>query len=153
MIDWIKFTNALGTTEISQEFSQLSLSIGETAQIIDEPTEYNDAIGHTKHYKYINSGLEIGFRQNLLNHVHFYFDGYDGYLAFKGQLLAGISSGWSEKAVVQVLGEPTARGGGKNDMLLGYINRWVKYEKETYALHIQFDQSNQLCRASLMLIG
>lgn len=152
MIDWLEFTNALGTTEMSKEFSQLNLSIGEKAQVSDDPAEYNDPLGHTKHYKYLHSGLEIGFRQSLLNHIHFYFDGYEGYSAFKGQLLSGVSSGWSEEAVVQVLGEPTADGGGKLDMLLGYINRWVKYEKEAYALHLQFDQSNQLCRASVMLI-
>ncbi|MFE8049750.1 hypothetical protein [Brenneria goodwinii] len=152
MLDWTEFTSALGMTEMSKEFSQLSLSIGEKPQISDDPAEYNDPLGHTKHYKYIRSGLEIGFRQNLLNHVHFYFDGYEGYSIFKGQLLSGVSFGWSEEAVVQVLGEPTVGGGGKVDMLLGYINRWVKYEKEAYALHMQFNQNNQLCRASLITI-
>lgn len=152
MLDWIEFTNALGTTETSKEFSQLILSIGEKAQISEDPAEYNDPVGNTKYYKYIHSGLEIGFRQNLLNHVHFYFDGYEGYSVFKGQLLSGVSACWGEATVVQVLGEPTASGGGKADMLLGYINRWIKYEKEVYALHMQFDQSDQLCRASLMLI-
>lgn len=29
MINWIEFTDALGTAEMSKEFSQLSLSIGE----------------------------------------------------------------------------------------------------------------------------
>jgi hypothetical protein len=152
MIDWREFTNAIGMTEMSKEFSQLSLSIGEKAAILDEPAEYNDPLGHTKHYKYLHSGLEIGFRKNVLNHIHFYFDGYEGYSAFKGELLSGVSPGWSEEAVVKKLGKPTASGGGKVDMLLGYINRWIKYEKEVYALHLQFDQSNQLCRASLMLI-
>ena len=111
MIDWMGFTNAIGMTEMSKEFSQLSLSIGEKATISNEPAEYNDPIGHTKHYKYMRSGLEIGFRQNLLNHIHFYFDRYEGYSAFKGMLLFGISSGWSEEAVVQKLGTPTASGG------------------------------------------
>lgn len=152
MIDWMEFTNAIGMTEMSREFSQLSLSIGEKPSISNEPAEYNDPLGHTKHYKYLHSGLEIGFRQNILNHIHFYFDGYEGHSAFKGTLLSGVSFGWSEEAVVQKLGTPTASGGGNVDILLGYINRWIKYEKEVYALHLQFDQSNQLCRASLMLI-
>lgn len=152
MIDWMEFTNAIGMTEMSKEFSQLSLSIGEKATISNEPAEYNDPLGHTKHYKYMHSGLEIGFRQNVLNHIHFYFDRYEGYSAFKGTLLFGVSSGWSEEAVVQKLGTPTASGGGNVDILLGYINRWIKYEKEVYALHLQFNRSNQLCRASLMLI-
>lgn len=152
MVDWTAFINALGTSDVSKEFSQLNASIGESAQVSDDPAGYNDPIGHTKYYKYIHSGLEIGFRQGLLNHVHFYFDKYDGYSNFQGKLLFGVSSGWSEKSIVQVLGEPTASGGGKVDMLLGHINRWIKYEKENYALHMQFDQNNQLCRASLILV-
>lgn len=152
MIDWMRFTNAIGMTEMSKEFSQLSLSIGEKATISNESAEYNDPIGHTKHYKYMHSGLEIGFRQNLLNHIHFYFDRHEGYSVFKGTLLFGVSSCWSEEAVVQKLGTPTASGGGNVDILFGYINRWIKYEKEVYALHLQFNRSNQLCRASLMLI-
>jgi len=37
------------------------------------------------------------------------------------------------------------------DMLLGYLNRWIKYEKDAYALHLQFDKNEKLCRANLML--
>lgn len=45
MIDWMEFTNAIGMTEMSKEFSQLSLSIGEKAAISNEPAEYNDPLG------------------------------------------------------------------------------------------------------------
>ncbi|GAB2933826.1 hypothetical protein [Hafnia psychrotolerans] len=150
MAVWTKCINSLGKNESSSEFTDLILSIGETAQLSEDPIDDNDPIGHTKHYKYIHSGLEIGFRNDLLNHIHFYFDGSEGYGIFNGQLLCGVSSGQSEKSVTEALGKPVSSGGGKMDMLLGYINRWVRYELKGYALHLQFDQIDQLCRASLI---
>jgi filamentous hemagglutinin len=151
MVEWIKFINALGKVETSKEFFELNFSIGELAKISEDLTEYNDPVGHTKHYKYVHSGLEIGIRGNVLNHIHFYFDGTDGYSVYEGKLLYEISSGWTENAVIQTLGKPVASGGGKMDMIIGYINHWIKYEMDIYALHLQFDQCEQLCRVTLML--
>lgn len=147
---WTKLINSLGKNESSSEFTDLNLSIGETAQLSEDPSDDTDLVGHTKHYRYIHSGLEIGFRNNLLSHIHFYFDGSEGYEVFDGQLLRGVSSGQSEKLVTEALGEPVASGGGRMDMLLGYMNRWVKYEFKGYALHLQFDKIDKLCRASLI---
>ncbi|WP_431022603.1 DUF5680 domain-containing protein [Erwinia rhapontici] len=152
MSEWKKFINALGKKEASSEFSDLEFSIGETAQKSEDSIDDNDAIGHTKYYKFFQSGLEIGFRENILNHIHFYFDNNDGYDVFTGELLCGIGSGYSEIAVRKALGEPDKNGGGKSDILLGYINRWVKYESEGYALHLQFNQEDQLCMASIIFL-
>ncbi|KAA1187636.1 hypothetical protein [Photorhabdus heterorhabditis] len=151
IVDWIKFTNALGTTESSKEFHELKLAIGEQAEISKTPLEYNDPIGQTTYYSFAHSGIEIGFRQGLLNHIHFYFDNSEGYANFKGNLLLNIRDGWNEENVIQILGEPLMRGGGKIDMLLGYINSWIKYEYQKYVLHLQFNQDGLLYGASLML--
>ncbi|CAQ85084.1 MULTISPECIES: hypothetical protein [Photorhabdus] len=151
MVDWMQFINALGTTEVSKKFYDLNLAIEENAQLYEDPSEYNDPIGHTKYYKYPHSGLEIGFRKDVLNHIHFYFNENEGYSIFKGNLMFGINSEWSEIEIIQALGEPSTNGGGKIDILLGYINRWIKYENEKYALHLQFDQNNFLYQATLMM--
>ncbi|MBE8598165.1 hypothetical protein IQ209_17115 [Xenorhabdus sp. BG5] len=151
MIDWSRFTSALGTTESSKEFNELCLAIGEQAEISQDPSEYNDPVGQTTYYSFVHSGIEIGFRQGVLNHIHFYFDGNEDYACFTGCLLSNISEGWSVEKVVQVLGEPLMKGGGKMDMLLGFINSWIKYEYQKYALHLQFNQDGLLCGGSLML--
>jgi len=151
MVEWMNFINSLGKAEVSSEFIELNNTIGEAPLLSEDAKEYNDPVGHTKYYKYIQSGLEIGFRKEVVNHVHFYFDGYENYGVFQGELLSGICLGWNEKFVLQVLGKPSDSGGGKVDMLLGYLNRWIKYEKDSYALHLQFDQNDLLCRASLIL--
>ncbi|MDA8480880.1 hypothetical protein NNO04_19535 [Citrobacter sp. Awk 4] len=152
MPEWTTFINSLGKSESSKEFVELNNSIGEFPISSEDPAEYNDPVGHTKYVKYPNSGLEIGFRKGVVSHVHFYFDRYEGYGVFKGKLLSGIGSGWSEKSVIQELGPPSFSGEGKMDMLLGYINKWAKYEQEGYALHLQYDQNDQLCRSTLMYV-
>ncbi|KAA5999778.1 MULTISPECIES: hypothetical protein [unclassified Pantoea] len=151
MPDWMKFIGSLGKVENSIEFIELNSTIDDVPIVSEDSKEYDDPAGHTKYYKYVKSGLEIGFRKGVMNHAHFYFDGYENYAPFQGKLLSGICSSWNEKSVLRILGEPSASGGGNSDMLLGYINRWIKYEKESYALHLQFDQNDFLCRASLMI--
>ncbi|WP_312630132.1 hypothetical protein [Scandinavium sp.] len=150
MPEWKKFIDSLGKTESSIEFIKLKESIGETPTVSEDPAEYNDPVGHTKYYKYPRSGLDIGIRNGVVNHVHFYFDGYENYGFFPGELLSGICLGWDEKSVMQILGQPDFSGAGKMDMLLGYLNKWIKYKKEGYALHLQFNKNDALCRATLM---
>ncbi|TNH41487.1 hypothetical protein [Photorhabdus luminescens] len=152
MIDWSKFTGSLGTTESSKEFNELCLAIGEQPEVSQDPSEYNDPIGQTTYYSFAHSGIEIGFREGVLNHIHFYFSETEGYSCFKGCLLSNIGEGWDAEKVIQVLGEPLIKGGGKMDMLLGYINNWIKYEYQKYALHLQFNQDGLLCNSSLMLL-
>ncbi|MDN4629759.1 hypothetical protein QZH36_04375 [Erwinia sp. BC051422] len=153
MPGWIKIIDSLGKFEKSSEFIELNDAIGEVPILSEAPAEHNDPVGHTKYYKYVQSGLEIGLRKGVVNHIHFYFDGYEGYACFQGELLSGICSGWNEKSIRHMLGEPSASGGGKSDMLMGYLNRWIKYDKEGYALHLQFDQSDKLCRTSLIYLN
>ncbi|WP_445375450.1 hypothetical protein ACSLVK_07335 [Photorhabdus tasmaniensis] len=150
MIEWNKFTSVLGVSESSKEFNELCLAIGEQAQVTQDPLEYNDPVGQTTYYSFVRTGIEIGFRQGGVNHIHFYFDNSDGYENFKGVLISDIQAGWDEEKVLKVLGIPLMKGGGKTDMLLGYINSWVKYEYPKYALHLQFSSNGLLCRSSLI---
>ena len=150
MVDWAQFVISLGKTEASQEFNELRIAIGEEADISSDPIEYNDPLGQTKYYSFTHSGIEIGFRKNVLNHIHFYFTKNEGYDDYKGKLISNICKGWNEEKIRNVLGTPSLTGGGKEDVLLGYINRWIKYEKDNYALHFQFNQNDKLSRVTLM---
>lgn len=150
MIEWTKFVNALGKSDGSSDFVDLCQSIGEAAKVTSDPDEYTDPVGKTKYFKFFQSGIEIGFRQDMLNHIHFYFNEQDGYSPFSGSLLMGIDSDRSREMVIKMLGEPSSSGGGKMDMLIGYINQWIKYELPEYSLHLQFSQNGLICRATLL---
>lgn len=150
MIEWIKFVYSLGKKENSVEFMALCSAIRESAKISEDPDGYNDPVGKTKYFKFPKSGIEIGFRHNQLSHVHFYFESEDGYSPFLSLLQSGIGSGVSEHDVIQKLGSPTLRGGGKMDLLLGYINKWIKYDLEGFSINFQFNKHEVLCRATLM---
>lgn len=91
--EWIRFIDSPGNTETSIAFLNLKNAIDEEAILSENAMAYNNPTGHTKYYKYIQSELAIGFRKSVVNHVHFYFDGYEGYANFKGKLLPGICSG------------------------------------------------------------
>ncbi|MFP1787613.1 hypothetical protein [Lonsdalea quercina] len=150
MIEWIKFINALGKRDDSADFLDLCQSIGEPAKVTSDPDEYNDPVGKTKYFKFPQSGIEIGFRQKTLNHIHFYFDEEGEYLPFRESLFLGINSDSSREMIIKKLGEPSSSGEGKMDMLIGYINQWIKYELSDYTLHLQFSPKGTLCRATLL---
>lgn len=150
MFEWDEFINILGKNEHSTEFISFSRNVYENPHILFDPDEYNDPIGKTKYYKFYKSGFELGFRENLLNHIHFYFYEEEGYSPFVGYLTSSIKGGLRKSEVIQRLGNPSIRGEGKLNMLLGYINAWLKYEMKTYSLHLQFNKYDNLCRATLM---
>ncbi|MFB1118593.1 hypothetical protein RF240_20860 [Dickeya dadantii] len=150
MVEWIKFVNALGKGDDSYDFLELCQAIGESAKVTSDPDEYSDPVGKTKYFKFSHSGIEIGFRQGVLNHIHFYFSEEDGYSPFSGSLLFGINSNSSREMIIKNLGEPSSSGGGKMDTLIGYINQWIKYELTEYSLHLQFSQNGSIHRATLL---
>ncbi|WP_340617110.1 hypothetical protein [Xenorhabdus entomophaga] len=150
MIDWNLFINALGAAESSKEFSELCLAIEEQAQVSQDPLEYNDPEGPTTSYSFIRSGVEVGFIQGKLAHIHFFSDNNDEYENFTGALVSGIHMGWNKEKVLKVLGTPSITGGGKVGMFHRYIDDWIRYEYPECALHFQFNPDGLLYRSTLM---
>jgi hypothetical protein len=150
MIDFDKFISVLGVAEDSKEFSEFVLSLSEKFIISEDSDEYNDPIGNTKHYEFFELGFSIGFRQKKLNYIHFFFDKYENYLNCKVSRFLNVQITSSEKEVIDLLGKNYFSGGGYEDSLLGYINRWIKYEKPLFFLHIQFNKNNSISAISLI---
>lgn len=150
IVEWDDFIKVLGKNDHSTEFISFCRKIGENPYVSSDPDEYNDPVGKTKYYKFYQSGAEVGFRKELLSHIHFYFYKEDGYSPFRGGFIPGIRGGMDKSTVTSLLGKPSLSGEGKVDILLGYINGWSKYEKENYSIHLQFNENSQLCRATLM---
>jgi filamentous hemagglutinin len=148
---WEDYIAALGTSERSEPFNSLLASIGERPVISEDPAEYNDPLRHTTYYKFIEHGLEIGFRRGQLNHMHFFLVPNQGYAASKVQLVANVDSGWNKGAVSSRLGNPNLSAEGKHDPLLGYMNSWDKYEQKDHAIRIEYGPKGNVVLVSLML--
>lgn len=149
-VTWGDFLNALGDSEESSSFRLLISGIGEPPVMSETPKEYNDPLGETRFYKFIESGIEIGFRQGRLNHIHLFLDAIDGYAAYRGPLLEGVSEGQSMSSLIEVLGSPANSGGGANSPLLGYRPKWVRYELHGYAMRFAFAKDDRLSQVSLI---
>jgi hypothetical protein len=152
MIDFDKFISVLGVAEDSKEFSEFVLSLSEKFIISEDLDEYNDSIGKTKHYECFELGFSIGFRQKILNHIHFFFEEYESYSICKkiDFLNLSINATSTEQEIVKQLGSPVFSGGGYPDAFFGYINRWIKYEENAYFLHFELNASNKIAKVSLI---
>lgn len=149
-LTWDDFLNALGDGEKSSSFRSLVSGIGEPPVTSQTPKEYNDPLGETRFYKFMESGIEIGFRQGRLNHIHLFLDAIDGYAAYRGPLVGGVNEGQLMPSLIEVLGAPTSSGGGATSPLLGYRPKWIRYDHHGYAMRFAFAKDDRLCQVSLI---
>jgi hypothetical protein len=150
--NWEDFLNSLDKVEASNEFVNLLSKIGEPALVSDFPDEGDGAIaGKTKYFQFFRSGIEFAVEEKRLININFYIQPHEGYENFEGKLLENLAGNQDAAAVIQVFGVPTRQGGGKMDQLLGYIYPWVKYEKDWYAVRMEFAEDHLLRKVSLML--
>jgi hypothetical protein len=152
MIEWQKFVNALGYAEISEEFLKLENSIGEKPEISEDPIEYNDP-DQTKYYEFFQTGILIGFRKQHLNHIQFFFKAENNYSIYKGKLFREIDANYTEKMIIELLGNPSNKGGNEQSPFLGYINSWVLYDMGSYTLHFEFTKNGDLSLATVAVLS
>ncbi len=150
MVTLEQFIDVLGLRKDSERMSALMTAIGEEPVISRTPADFNDPVGETEYYKFINSGIEIGFRGEVLNHLHLYVQEHEGYGMYKGDLFGMPAQGVSEADVLRNLGNQDAQGGGKMDMLIGYIHKWIRYDRQGFALRAEFSENKGLRKLSLM---
>ena len=108
--------------------------------------------GEQTYYKLKSSGIEIGFRQKRLTHLHLFCSPEEGYAPYGGPLLAGIKKSWTEAWVVKSLGNPSRSGGGNLKGLLGFIHRWIRYDFAAHAVRFEFFSDGSLRKVSLMTL-
>lgn len=147
---WSDFTLALGQNEGGPIVTELFRKVGESPVVSETPDSYNDPEGKTRFYKFIKSGLEFGFRSGKLSHIHFFVQCHEGYSAYKADVLGRAPQAWCVQDVIKELGSPSKEAPGKVDMLIGYVQQWVKYEFETHALRMEFSEDGCLWKATLM---
>ncbi|MHC8393469.1 hypothetical protein ACYZT8_07360 [Pseudomonas sp. LB3P93] len=147
---WSSFILALGQDENGSIVTELCRMIGESPVVSETPDSYNDPEGKTRFYKFINSGLEFGFRSGKLNHIHFFVQRHEGYSEYRRDVLGRAAQVWSARDIVNQLGPASTEAPGRVDMLIGYVQQWLKYEFETYALRMEFSESGRLWKVTLM---
>ncbi len=142
MLAWNDLIGMLGCSKTSNEFIYLPQKLNELP-VFDE-----GVLGDRNYYSFFNSGVLLLLEDDLVNQISLYMQADEGFSVYTGELPLPANS--CESEIIQLLGVPSATGGGKMDMLLGYLNRWIKYQTESHILHLQFNQNDQLCRVTLM---
>ncbi|UZE18716.1 hypothetical protein LOY70_03715 [Pseudomonas sp. B21-054] len=150
MNTWSDFVRALGQDEGGPMVTELYRKVGEPPAISETPDSYNDPEGKTRFYKFIKSGLELGFRSGKLNHIHFFVQRHEGYSPYKADVLGRKAQTWRFQDVIAELGPPGKEALGRVDMLIGYVQKWLKYDFETHALRMEFSENGHLWKATLM---
>lgn len=144
MLGWLDFIKMLGCSKLDGEIVLLPQSLNEMPVV--EP----DMLGDRIYYSFFQSGILFLLEKEKVSQICFFITPSEGFSTYIGEL--PISGGATENDIITALGEPSSTGGGKSDMLLGYIERWIKYDKDDYALHIEFNQSALLSKVSLLAL-
>lgn len=152
MIKWQQVINALEKSENSEEFLKLENSIGEKPEISEDPTEYNDP-DKTKYYEFFKTGILIGFRKQHLNHIQFFLKVENNYSIYKGKLFREIDANYTEKMIIELLGNPSKKGGNEQSPFWGYINSWVSYDMGSYTLHFEFTKNGALSLVTIAVLS
>lgn len=150
MNSWSDFIQALGQDEGGPIVTELCRKLGELPVISETPDSYNDPMGKTRFYKFIKTGIEFGFRVGKLNHIHFFIQDHEGYAAYKGDVIDRIGKLWNVQTALEELGPADKAAPGRVDMLIGYIQQWLKYELKTHAVRMEFSKSGDLWKVTLI---
>ncbi|MGV7960574.1 hypothetical protein QPK13_05460 [Photorhabdus tasmaniensis] len=145
MLRWHNFIDTLGCSKTEHAFVLLSQRINEL------PVVENDVLGERIYYSFLQSGILFLLENDRVSQISFFIKSAESFAKYKGELPINVELDNDETNILNTLGLPSLSGGGKSDMLLGYINRWIKYDKGQYELHFEFDKISLLCKVSLMI--
>ncbi|WP_308694561.1 hypothetical protein [Xanthomonas albilineans] len=148
-LSWSDFIGALGKDESGVEFRKLISNFDENPVISNTPEEYNDPEGRTKFYKFLKSGVELGIRSGKLNHIHFFMRGHEGFLPYSGHILDFNIKGCDYQEILKKFGRPKDFGGGRQDPLIGYVNKWISYDIDLFKIHVEFSLDEKIWKVTL----
>ncbi|WP_433693517.1 hypothetical protein [Herbaspirillum seropedicae] len=143
------FVAVIGKRESSDDVRELFKNIHAHPLVSSTSDEYNDPVGATKYYQFIDAGVECGFRGGLFNHVHFYVQEHEGYRPYKGKIAGADASSLDIRSITTLWGNPATSGGGKMDLLIGYIHPWILYEMSDHVIRIEFSQDTSVYKLTL----
>jgi filamentous hemagglutinin len=147
---WPQFVAALRATEDSDTFARLIGDIGGAPAFEETPGEENNPEGRTRYFKFPHNGIEIGFRKSRLNHIHFFVRPRESYNAYSGPLDESVGRDQDEQRITEALGAPDISGGAKQSALLGFVPRWVKYQRADHAVRYEFAPGGEIAKVTLI---
>ncbi|WP_267098888.1 hypothetical protein [Xanthomonas sacchari] len=149
-VDWKSFILALGHTASSGEVSGVFDEINEMPVVSSDPDDYGDPTVRTQYYQFFRHGLEFGFRSNELSFIHFFIKDQDSFFAYEGDIFGVGSENMNEASIIGKFGPPKDFGGGSYDALLGYIQRWIKYEINEHEMRFEFLPDGSVWKVTLI---
>lgn len=129
---------------------QLIEKTGEVPVASETPESYGDPLGKTKYYKFEKSGIELGFRGGVLSHIHLFVIPHEGYGKYEGEVMGHPASAWNQSFVKKCLGRAAREGQGRQDMLIGYVYPWCRYEFPKHAVRLEFSQDDAVRKVSIV---
>ncbi|WP_334043433.1 hypothetical protein [Burkholderia ambifaria] len=147
---WSDFVDALGKEKSSDNVSRLAEKIGEVPIISETPDDFNDAEGKTTYWRFVKSGIEIGFRADKLNHIHLFVVLLEGCGSYGGDVLGYPANTWTWESTKSRLGVAAIERQGYEDGLLGYIFPWSKYEFFEHSVRMEYLQDSTLRKVSII---
>lgn len=132
-----EFVRFVGKNASSIEVREFVRSIGKDPIV----TSYEE--GARNYYTFAEEGLDIVFDDGVATAVHMYGAAAEEHAVcpYIGPLPHGLSFADSRNSVLAKLGQPAKSHPGRDDPRPGIrIRPWVKFNFDTYALHVQFTQ-------------
>ncbi|NQE51501.1 hypothetical protein [Herbaspirillum rubrisubalbicans] len=137
-----EFIAVIGRLEGADEVLRLFNKFNTRPLVSSTPDEYNDPVGATKYYQFVDDGVECGFRGGIFTHAHFYIQEHEGYKSYKGKINGKDAAAWDLRSLTVLWGTPMESGGGKMDLLIGYIYPWILYDMSNHLIRVEFSQES-----------
>ncbi|WP_336287219.1 hypothetical protein [Cronobacter dublinensis] len=116
--------------------------------IRDKPEIDQSFLGDRIYFSFLKAGFFMLIEDNRVTQITFYLEEKDGFSKCFLELPTFLNGG--KATAMSNLGTPSATGGGIDDKLIGYINKWIKYEYAEHELHLEYDGKDNLVKISLI---
>ena len=138
---FLKITSLLGEKQPSEKILKFIESQG--VFFTETPTGIKDEY----YYEFFDAGLTLVFENDLIVQITVYFDKEENYKPCKSSLFKDIDNNqifysW----LIQKFGKPLQSGGGDVSPLLGYTEKWLKYQLDQNYVNFQFSKKNTLSK-------
>jgi filamentous hemagglutinin len=145
---------------ISEELNTLNAALGEmhpSPKIINAIkvigtgfVETASIIKGNFYFEFFTAGVSFNFECEQLVQISLYMKPIGLYKVFSGQIFDGVKSNEIDIHIVQsVCGHALSTGGGESS-LVGYINRWTKYNIDRLCMNFEFGNDDMLSALHLL---
>jgi hypothetical protein len=125
----------------------------EEAEAMGLPRPESDSFEDRKYLSFPSRGISLVFDSEILTAVQLFAAGEEpGFSAYVDDLPDGVLFSWKKELALKSLGVPEKAGGGSGSRFdQKPVPPWVRFQKGTYMLHLQFSHGeDRITRISMM---